>query len=110
MVRSLAAMWRLVMDSDSNPLMRIPKMQRFQMMQVLAYMWSLVFAAWVGSALIFGVSRVGHAILLIGVFLDRDYLTAGQAWPELLERQLRTCRAVAVCLGPVPPADDGTPC
>ena len=68
MIRSLAATWRLVMDTDSNPLMRIPKMQRFQMMQVLAYMWSLVFAAWVGSALIFGVSVVGHAILLIGVF------------------------------------------
>ena len=68
MIRSLAATWRLVMDSESNPLMRIPKMQRFQMMQVLAYMWSLVFAAWVGSALIFGVSVVGHAILLIGVF------------------------------------------
>ena len=68
MIRSLAATWRLVMDSASNPLMRVPKMQRFQMMQVLAWMWSLVFAAWVGSALIFGVSRVGHAILLIGVF------------------------------------------
>jgi hypothetical protein len=31
-------------------------------------MWSLVFAAWVGSAMVFGVSVVGHAILLIGVF------------------------------------------
>ena len=50
MIRSLAATWRLVMDSESNPLMRIPKMQRFQMMQVLAYMWSFVFAAWVGCA------------------------------------------------------------
>ena len=68
MIRSLAATWRLVMDSESNPLMRIPKMQRFQIMQVLAYMWSFVFAAWVGSALVFGVSAVGHAILLIGVF------------------------------------------
>ena len=68
MIRSLAATWRLVMDTDSNPLMRTPKMQRFQMMQVLAYMWSLVFAAWVGSAMVFGVTVVGHAILLIGVF------------------------------------------
>ena len=72
MVRSLAATWRLVMDSESNPLMRIPKMQRFQMMQVLAYMWSFVFAAWVGSAMVFGVSVVGHAILLIGVFFTAE--------------------------------------
>ena len=68
MIRSLAATWRLVMDSASNPLMRVPKMQRFQMMQVLAWMWSLVFTAWVGSALVFGASVVGHAILLIGIF------------------------------------------
>ena len=78
MIRSLAATWRLVMDSDSNPLMQIPKMQRFQMMQVLAWMWSLVFAAWAGSALVFGISVIGHAVLLIGVFF-----TAGvfhRAW------------------------------
>jgi len=72
MIRSLAATWRLVMDSASNPLMRIPKMQRFQMMQVLAWMWSLVFAASVGSALVFGVSVVGHAILLIGIFFTAE--------------------------------------
>ena len=72
MIRSLASTWRLVMDSESNPLMRIPKMQRFQMMQVLAWMWSLVFAAWVGSAMVFGVSVVGHAILLIGVFFTAE--------------------------------------
>ena len=72
MIRSLAPTWRLVMDSDSNPLMRIPKMQRFQMMQVLAYMWSFVFAAWVGSAMVFGFSVVGHAILLIGVFFTAE--------------------------------------
>ncbi len=42
------------------------------MMQVLAYMWSLVFAAWVGSAMVFGVSVVGHAILLIGIFFTAE--------------------------------------
>jgi WD40 repeat protein len=34
------------------------------------------------------------------VFFDRDYLTPGQAWPVLLEKHLRACRAVAICLGP----------
>ena len=34
------------------------------------------------------------------VFLDRDTLIAGQPWPELLERCLAKCRAVAVLLGP----------
>lgn len=34
------------------------------------------------------------------VFFDRDYLTPGQAWPTLLEKHLRACRAIAICLGP----------
>jgi hypothetical protein len=72
MIRTLAATWRLVMDSESNPLMRIPKMQRFQMMQVLAYMWSIVFAAWVGSAMAFGFSAAVHSILLVGIFFTAE--------------------------------------
>jgi hypothetical protein len=34
------------------------------------------------------------------VFFDRDYLAAGQSWPERLEKQLADCGAVAVCIGP----------
>ena len=68
MIRRFAVTWQLVMSSTYNPLKQIPKMQRFQLMQVLAYMWSLVFAAWAGSALIFGVSVIGHSILLLGIF------------------------------------------
>ena len=84
MIRSLAATWRLVMDSASNPLMRIPKMQRFQMMQVLAYMWSLVFAAWVGSAMVFGVGVVGHAILLIGIFFTAGVFRRARNTPAVV--------------------------
>ena len=29
------------------------------------------------------------------VFFDRDYLTPGQQWPELLETHLRQCRSAA---------------
>jgi hypothetical protein len=58
MISNIAVVWRLVMNSAWNPLRQLPKMQRFQLMQVLAYMWSLVFAAWAGSALVFGVSVI----------------------------------------------------
>jgi TIR domain len=34
------------------------------------------------------------------VFFDRDYLAAGQPWPDLLEKNLRACRSAAICLGP----------
>lgn len=72
MIRSFAGIWRLVMDPEVSPLMRIPKLQRFQMMQVLAYMWCIVFSAWVGSALVFGFSAAVHSILLIGIFFTAE--------------------------------------
>ena len=72
MIRSLSAAWRLVMDPEVSPLMRIPKMQRFQMMQVLAFMWCIVFSMWLGSAMAFGFSAAGHSILLIGIFFTAE--------------------------------------
>jgi uncharacterized membrane protein YccF (DUF307 family) len=72
MIRSLSAVWRLVMDPEVSPLMRIPKMQRFQMMQVLAFMWCIVFSMWLGSAMAFGFSAAVHSILLIGIFFTAE--------------------------------------
>jgi WD40 repeat protein len=47
------------------------------------------------------VERLGRALRAHGltVFVDRWYLVAGQSWPETLEKHLRDCRAVAVCIG-----------
>jgi WD40 repeat protein len=47
------------------------------------------------------VEQIGRALRARGltVFVDRWYLIAGQSWPESLERHLRDCRAVAVCIG-----------
>ena len=47
------------------------------------------------------VERLGRALRERGltVFVDRWYLVAGQSWPEALEKHLRDCRAVAVCIG-----------
>ena len=38
-------------------------------MQLLAWMWCIVFSSWVGSILVFGISAFVHAILLAGVFI-----------------------------------------
>jgi hypothetical protein len=69
MVKSL---YDLVMNPDRNPLQALPKMVRFQFMVVLAYMWSVVFAVYVGTIALVGPSIVVHTILLIGVFFTAD--------------------------------------
>lgn len=60
----------LIMDSKLNPLSRIPDLNaRHMVMQLLAWMWCIVFSSWVGSILAFGISALVHAILLAGVFI-----------------------------------------
>ena len=61
--------YNLVMDSRHNPLSHIPDNNtRHLVMQVLAWMWCIIFSMWMGSILVFGVSAVIHAILLAGIF------------------------------------------
>ena len=63
-------LYHLVMDSRHNPLSNIPNTTtRHLVMQMLAWMWCIVFSMWVGSIMVFGVSATVHAILLAGVFV-----------------------------------------
>ena len=57
--------WTAVMDDKRNPLRHIPDFNtRHMIMQVLAWMWCVAFSLIVGSWTVFGVSAVGHIILL----------------------------------------------
>lgn len=48
-------------------------------MQMLAWMWCIIFSMWVGSILVFGVSAAVHAILIAGVFITAaTFETAAQ--------------------------------
>ena len=67
---ALIKLYHLVMDSRHNPLSHIPDTNtRHLVMQVLAWMWCIVFSMWMGSILVFGVSAAIHAILLAGIFV-----------------------------------------
>ena len=61
--------WNSVMNMDRNPLRHIPDLQvRHMVLQILAWMWCIVFSFLVGS---FNKSIVGKVnfILLIFIFL-----------------------------------------
>ena len=62
--------YNLVMDSRHNPLSHIPDTNtRHLVMQVLAWMWCIIFSMWMSSIVVFGVSAAIHAILLAGIFV-----------------------------------------
>ena len=63
-------LYKLIMDSKHNPLRNIPDMNtRHMIMQVLAWMWCIIFSMYLGSIVAFGISAVIHALLIAGVFI-----------------------------------------
>ena len=60
--------WNVVMDHEKNPLSSIPNFStRHMIMQVLAWMWCIVFAIIVGSMWVGVVSMMLHALLLAAI-------------------------------------------
>jgi hypothetical protein len=61
--------WKSVMDPDKNALLRLPKTVRFQLMVVLAFLWSAIFCISAGLiAWLPGYVLVHIVLLLIGIF------------------------------------------
>ena len=61
--------YEFVMDENKNPLQRLPKLQRFQIMVVLSLMWSTIFSVAIGSWLWWGELVIGHVAVAIGILL-----------------------------------------
>lgn len=60
--------WNSVMNADRNPLRHIPDLStRHMVLQVLAWMWCIVFSMWIGSFWVMGASMIGHAFLLAAI-------------------------------------------
>ena len=58
------------MDSAKNPLSNIPDVNtRHMIMQVLAWMWCIIFSMYLGSIVAFGISAIIHTLLLAGIFI-----------------------------------------
>jgi hypothetical protein len=76
-------LYNLVMDSRRNPLSHIPDTNtRHLVMQVLAWMWCIIFSMWMGSILVFGVSATIHAILLAGIFITVGVFETAKRKPD----------------------------
>ncbi len=79
---AIIKIYHLIMDSRHNPLSHIPDTNtRHLVMQVLAWMWCIVFSMWMGSILVFGISAVIHAILLAGIFVTVGVFEAARRKP-----------------------------
>lgn len=61
--------WLSLMDETKNSLRWLPLSTAHMLMQILAWMWSAIFSVAVGSYLVFGITAVGHSLIIAGVVI-----------------------------------------
>jgi hypothetical protein len=65
----LKSAWNAVMNPEKNSLARFPKIVRFQLMTVLAFLWSAIFCVNAGLLVwLPGYVLIHVALILVGVF------------------------------------------
>ena len=76
-------LYNLIMDSKHNPLSHIPDTNtRHLVMQILAWMWCIIFGMSVGSVTVFGISAIAHALLIAGVFITAGVFETAKRRPQ----------------------------
>ena len=76
----------MIMNSSRNPLSNIGDVNtRHLVMQILAWMWCIIFASSVGSFFIFGLSAIVHSLLIAGVAITVATFEIAGKKPEFFE-------------------------
>lgn len=59
--------YNVVMDAEKNPLSRLRKPQRFQLMVYLSLMWTTIFCAGFGFWAVYGQLILFHVLFALGL-------------------------------------------
>lgn len=77
--------WHLVMDSDKSPLKNIPDTNaRHLILQILAWMWCIVFSIFLGSYVVFGLTAIAHVLLLAAIAITVGTFDTANRNPKML--------------------------
>jgi len=77
--------WTLIMDSDRSPLKNIPDNNaRHLILQILAWMWCIVFSMLIGSYFVFALSAIAHIALLAAIAITVGTFDAANRNPHVL--------------------------
>jgi len=79
--------WNMVMDHRLNPLRNIPDLNtRHMIMQVLAWMWCIVFSMYFSSMWMFGITAIAHVIVLAAIAVTVGTFEMAKHNPKLFVR------------------------
>ena len=78
--------WVSVMDSERNPLRHVPDLHaRHMIMQILAWIWCIVFSMYIGSFFVFGISAIAHVALLGAIAITVGTFETAKRAPGVFE-------------------------
>tara|TARA_R100001591_G_scaffold778_1_gene1949 strand:+ start:349 stop:666 length:318 start_codon:yes stop_codon:yes gene_type:complete len=82
-IKIVGSWWMSIMDHRYNPLSNIPSLTvRHMVMQVLAWMWCIIFSIYMSSFIIFGISAIAHVLLLFGLFITATTFEVAKTNPS----------------------------
>ena len=75
--------YKSVMDSRYNPLANIQDVTtRHLVMQILAWMWCIVFSVYVGSIWVFGVTAIAHLLIIAAIVITVSTFEVAKRKPD----------------------------
>tara|TARA_B100000767_G_scaffold158237_1_gene148667 strand:+ start:710 stop:985 length:276 start_codon:yes stop_codon:yes gene_type:complete len=76
--------WNVIMDHERNPLSNIKDLRvRHLVMQILAWMWCIVFTGMTGTWMYLGANILIHTLLLGGVCITVATFEAAKRKPQI---------------------------
>ena len=80
--------WNGIMNADVNPLKHIPDTNtRHMVLQVLAWMWCIVFSMYIGSMWVFGITAVAHVFIISAIVITVATFETAKRKPNFFLRK-----------------------
>tara|TARA_B100000674_G_C37343098_1_gene690644 strand:- start:126 stop:395 length:270 start_codon:yes stop_codon:yes gene_type:complete len=80
--------WNSVMSAKHNPLKHIPDDNvRHLIMQLLAWMWAIMFSLWMGSLWIFGFTAFAHAAIIAAIAITVTTFEVAKRKPDVFSKK-----------------------
>ena len=97
MINFILSAWRVVMDSDMNPLSNIENLTvRHMVMQILAWMWCIVFSMYFSSMWIFGITTIAHILILAAIAITVATFETAKRKPSIFGSYYTPSRSRAI--------------
>jgi hypothetical protein len=89
--------WNSIMNHDKNPLKNIPDTNtRHMIMQILAWMWCIVFSMYFSSMWIFGITTIAHIFILGAIAITVATFETAKRKPSVLGGYYTPSRSRAI--------------